>query len=155
MLALAQKMILEPPECRQHVVPAPAAKAKLAPVVVVGGLSAHRDHGVDGGGAADHLAAGIGQRAAVEAGFGLGPEHPVRTRIADREQVADRDVEPDPVVVAAGLQDQHAVRRIGRQPVGDDTAGGARADDDIVEITLLTVELLNLLMFSAYVLQRQ
>jgi hypothetical protein len=44
-------------------------------------------------------------------------------------------MKPDPVVVAAGLQDQHAVGGIGRQPVGDDAAGGARADDDIVEIT--------------------
>ena len=78
---------------------------------------------------------GIGQRAAVEARFGLGPEHPVRTRVADREQVTDRNVEPDPVVVAAGLQDQHPVGRIGREPVGDDTAGGARADDDVVKIT--------------------
>ncbi len=141
--ALAQKMILKPPECRQHVIPAPAAKSKLAPVVVIGGLSAHRDHCVDGGGTADHLAAGIGQRAAVEAGFGLGPEHPVRTRVADREQVTDRDVEPDPVVVAAGLQDQHAVGRIGREPVGDDTAGGARADDDVVKITFKPLRHLN------------
>ena len=135
MLAFAQKVIFEPAERGQHVVITPAGQAELAPVVVIGGLSAHRDHGVDGGGAADHLAAGIGQRAAVEAGFGLGPEHPVRTRIADGEEIADRDVKPDPVVVAAGLQDQHAVIGIGRQPVGDDAAGGARADDDIVEIT--------------------
>ena len=135
MLAFAQKMILQPPERRLDVVPTPAAKAKLAPVVVIGGLSAHGDHGVDRGGAADHLAAGIGQRAAVETGFRLGPEHPVRARIADREQIADRDVKPDPVIAAAGLQDQHAVPGIGRQPVGDDTAGGARANNDIVEIT--------------------
>ena len=67
MFALAEEMILQPPEQRQHVVIAPAGEAELAPVVVIGGLSAHRDHGVDGGRAADHLAAGIGQRAAVEA----------------------------------------------------------------------------------------
>ncbi len=134
--AFAEKMILEPPERGQHVVITPAREPELAPVVVVGGLSPHRDHGVDGGGTADHLAAGIGQRAAVEAGFRLGPEHPVRAGIADGEEVADRDVKPDPVVVAAGLQDQHAVFGVGRQPVGDDAAGGARANDDIVEITL-------------------
>ena len=85
--------------------------------------------------AADHLAARIGQRAAVEARLRLGLEHPVRARIADREEIADRNVEPDPVVVAAGFQEQHAVLGIGRQPVGDDAAGGAGADDDIVEIT--------------------
>src|SRR5207249_10266812 len=48
MLAFAEKMILQPPERRLDVVPAPAAKAELAPVVVIGGLAAHRDHGVDG-----------------------------------------------------------------------------------------------------------
>ena len=135
MLAFAEEVIFQPPEDRQHVVIAPAGQPELAPVIVIGGLSAHRDHGVDGGGAADHLASGIGQRAAVEAGLGLGLEHPVRAGIADRKEIADRDVKPDPVVVAAGFQDQHALARIGRQAVGDDAAGGACADDDIVEIT--------------------
>ena len=36
-------------------------------MIVIGGLAPHRDHGVDGGAAADHLAAGIGERAAVQA----------------------------------------------------------------------------------------
>src|SRR5260370_38541595 len=113
----------------------PARKTERSPVVVVRGLSPHRDHGVYGGRAADHLAAGIGQRATVEAGFRLGSKHPVRTGIADREEIADRDVKPDPVVAAACFQDQDAVFGIGRQPVGNDAAGGARANDDIVEIT--------------------
>ena len=52
-------------EIGQHLGIGPAAQAELAPVVVIGGLAPHRDHGVDGGGATDHLAAGIGQRAAV------------------------------------------------------------------------------------------
>ena len=58
MLALAEEMILQPPEYRQHVVIAPAGEPKLAPMIVIGGLSAHRDHGVDGRAAADHLASG-------------------------------------------------------------------------------------------------
>jgi hypothetical protein len=44
-------------------------------------------------------------------------------------------VKPDPVVVAAGFQDQHAVFWIGGQPVGHDAAGGSCANHDIVEIT--------------------
>ena len=148
MFALAEEMILQPPEQRQHVVIAPAGEAELAPVIVIGGLSAHRDHGVDGGRAADHLAARIGQRPAVEPGLRLGLEHPVRAGIADRKEVADRDVKPDPVVVAAGLQDQHAVFRIGRQPVGHDAAGGARADHDIVEITFKPLRHLSFPLFS-------
>ena len=82
--------------------------------------------------AADHLAARIVQRAAVEPRLGLGLEHPVGARIADREQVADRDVKPDPVVLAAGFEQQHAVLRVGREPVGQHAAGRARADDDVV-----------------------
>ena len=49
MFAVAEEMILQPPERRQHVVIAPAGQPELTPVIVVGGLSAHRDHGVDGG----------------------------------------------------------------------------------------------------------
>ena len=143
MLALAEEMILKTPEGGLHVIPAPAGEAELTPMIVVGRLSAHRDHGVDRGRAADHLAAGIRQRAAVQAGFRLGPEHPVRARISDRKQIAHRNVKPDPVVIAAGLQHQHAVLRIGGEPVGHDAAGGARADDDIVEITFEPSAFLN------------
>ncbi len=46
-------------------------------MIVVGGLAAHIDHGVDGRGAADRLAARIVQRAPVQAGLGFGPEAPV------------------------------------------------------------------------------
>jgi len=121
-------MILQPAERGLYVIPTPTRQTELTPMIIVGGLSAHRDHGVDGGRAADHLAAGIGQRAAVEARLALGLEHPVRARIADREEIPDRDVKPDPVVVAAGFQEQHTGVGIGRQPVGDDAARGARAD---------------------------
>ena len=134
--ARAEEMVLVLAEVRQHVVPAPAGKPKLAPMVVVGGLAAHVDHGVDRGRAADHLAARIVQAAAVEALLGLGLEHPVRARIADGEQVADRDVEPDPVVAAAGFQQQHALARVGGQPVRQHAAGRARADDDVVVVAL-------------------
>ena len=82
------------------------------------------------------LPRGIGEGAAVQPGLGLGLEHPVGARIADREEVADRDVKPDPVVVAAGLEQQHAIRRIGGQPVGQDAAGRARTDHDVVEVAV-------------------
>ncbi|MGY3364782.1 hypothetical protein ACVWZL_001907 [Bradyrhizobium sp. GM2.4] len=135
MLACAEEVILEPFEQRQHVVITPAGHAELAPVIVIGGLSTHRDHGVDRRGAADHLATGIGERAAVQAGLGLGPEHPVRARIADGEEIADGNVEPDPVVVAAGFEEEDAIAGIGRQPVGDDAARRAGPNDNIVKLT--------------------
>jgi hypothetical protein len=132
VVAVAEEMVLERPEQRQHVVPAPAGEAELAPVVVVGGLAAHRDHGIDGRGAAQHLAAWIGEIAPGKARLGLGAVHPVRARIADGEEVADRDAEPDPVVVAARFEQEDAGARIGAQPVGEHAPGRAAADDDIV-----------------------
>ena len=132
----AEKMVLVLAEERQHVVAAPAGKPELAPMVVIGGLPAHIDHGVDRGGAADHLAARIVEAAAVEPFLRLGLEHPVRAGIADGEQIADRDVEPDPVVLAAGLQQQHAHGRIGGQAICQHAAGRAGADDDVVVFAL-------------------
>eukprot|EP01035_Chromulina_nebulosa_P030178 gene30179-40082_t len=117
-------------EQRQDVVPPPAVQAQLSPAVVVRRLATHVDHRVDRRRPADHPAARILQAAAVQTGHGLGLVHPVGARIADRKQVADRDVEPDPVVVAAGLQHQHAVARVRAEPVGQDAPGRSRADDD-------------------------
>src|SRR5262249_59907609 len=76
MIAAAEKMILMLLEDRQHIVPAPAREAKLAPMVVVGSLAAHVDHGIDRRGASDHLAARVVQRTTVKAGHCFGLEHP-------------------------------------------------------------------------------
>ena len=120
-------------EMRQHVVPAPARVAELAPVVVVGGLAAHVDHAVDGRGTADHLAARVAQRSPVQARHRLGAIAPVGPRVAHGVEVADRDVEPDPVILAAGLEQQHRMPTRRRQPVGQRAAGTARPDHDVVE----------------------
>ena len=130
--ALAQEVIFVPLEKRQHVVPAPAGKPELAPMVVIGGLAAHIDHGVDRGRAADHLAARIVQAAPVQPRLRLGLEHPVGARIADREQVADRNVKPDPIVAAARFEHEHALVGIGGKPVGEQAAGRAGADNDVI-----------------------
>ena len=108
-LAGAAVMVLLTQEIGQHVVPAPAGKAELAPAVIVGRLAAHIDHGVDGRRAAHHAAARIGDRAAAQIRLGRGLEHPVRARIADRVEVADGNMEPDPVVAAASLDHKHAI----------------------------------------------
>src|SRR5882672_214800 len=56
-------------EIGQHIVPAPAGIAELAPVIVVAGLAAHVDHAVDRGAAAEHLAARIVDGATAEPGL--------------------------------------------------------------------------------------
>src|SRR6266478_5427203 len=47
-IAGAEEMILVLLEIRQHVVPAPAGQSKLAPMIIVGRLAPHVDHGVYG-----------------------------------------------------------------------------------------------------------
>src|SRR6185437_5953257 len=128
----AAVMVLLPQEVRQDVIPAPAGKAKLAPAVVVGRLAAHIDHGVDRGRAAHHPAARIGYRTAAKIRLRRGLEHPVRARIADGVEIADRDMEPDPVVAAAGLDEENAVAGVAAQPIGEHAACRAGADDDEV-----------------------
>ena len=129
---LERPLVLVFLEVGQHVVPGPAGIAHLPPQIVVARLAAHVDHAVDRGAAAQHLAARIGEAAAVEAGLGGGLEAPVGARVAHQVEVADGDVDPVVVVLAAGLQEQHARIGIGRQAIGQQAAGSARADDDVV-----------------------
>jgi hypothetical protein len=58
---------------------------------------------------------------------------PVGARIGDRIQVADRNVDPEPVILAARLEQKDGDFRIGGQPVGEQAACAAGADDDVVE----------------------
>ena len=95
-------------EHRQHVVPRPAAQALRGPVVVVGLLSAHVDHRVDRRAPAEHFAARVADAAAVQARVGLRYVAPIGARIADRVEIPDRYVDPEVVVLAARLEQQHA-----------------------------------------------
>jgi hypothetical protein len=104
-------------------------------VVVVAPLTAHVDHRVDGRAAAEHLAPCVVESAPVQPGLGFRLEAPVRARIVDREEIADGDLDPEVVVLAAGLEQEHRTVRIGREAVGEDAPGAASADDDVVERT--------------------
>ena len=129
----AGREILAALEVGQHVVPRPAGVAELAPLVVVARLAAHVDHAVDRRAAAQHLAARVGEGAAVEAGLRLGLEAPVGASVAHAIEIADGNVDPDIVVAPARLEQQDADGRIGAQPVGQDAACRPGPDDHIVE----------------------
>src|ERR1700746_3419039 len=120
MLRFAQKMIVKALEDWTHVIPAPAGEAQLTPVIIISRLSAHRNHGIDRGRTADPLAPRILQRPAVKARFALCLEHPVRPRIANGEKIADRNMKPDPVVVATGFQNQNTAVASGLPTVCND-----------------------------------
>ena len=105
----------------------------LRPQVVIGGLSAHMDHGVDRRAAADHAAPRVVNAAAGQTWVGLGREAPVGAGVGDRVQVAHRHLDPEPVVFAAGLNQEHTVIRVGAEPVGEQAARTACSHDDEVE----------------------
>src|SRR5690606_35602798 len=97
-------MVFGLPEIVEDVVPTPTLAAHLPPEVVIARLSAHVDHAIDRRTPAEQLAARIGERAAVEAFFLLRQEAPVRARIVDAVEIADRDMHPMVIVRAARFE---------------------------------------------------
>jgi hypothetical protein len=65
--------------------------------------------------------------------FRFGLEAPVIERIADRVDVSDRDMQPNPAVALPGFNDENKVFGIGGQTVGEQTTGRAGADDDVIK----------------------
>src|SRR3546814_17960891 len=79
-------MLFDMLENRQYVVPAPAGIALRRPGVVVGRLTAHINHAVDGRTAPQDAAARITQAAVVYARIGLRAVAPVGARITNAIQ---------------------------------------------------------------------
>ena len=131
-LAAARMVILGFQEIGQHVIPAPPGIAQLPPMVIVRRLPAHVNHAVHRRAAAQHLAPRIGQRAPVQPRLGRGFHHPIRARIADTVKIPHRHLYPVIVVIPPGFEQQNPIGRIGAETVGQDTARGARTDNDIV-----------------------
>ena len=122
------EVVLHALEVGQAGAPVPAAGTQLHPAVVILGLAAESDGGVDGAASPDHLAAGQ-----VEPEVGI-----VVVPVVGGDAAAKADVE-DLVGhvlawVGSRLKQQHAQRRILGQPAGDDAAPAARADHDDVEV---------------------
>ena len=115
----------------QDVPVAPAPVAHLRPGIEILGLPTHERVAVDRAGAAEQPAARHRQLAAVRVGLGLRGIQPVGRGIVDQLGVTDRNARPG-MAGGAGLQQQDAVARICRKPVGDDRAGRSGADDDVV-----------------------
>ena len=128
----AALLILRPLEQGQHVVPAPARIAHLAPAVVVLMLTAHVKQAVERGGAAQHLAARPVETAAVQARIRLGHVAPVDTGVVHGFEVADRDVDPGIDVAPPGLQQHDPRRRIGAQSIGQNATRRSCTDYDII-----------------------
>ena len=105
-----------------------------SPLLEVGRVAALEDHAVDRRRSAQHLAAGVVDPPTTHVRLGLRLVLPVVEPAADRVRQRGRHVDEDvPAPVgAAGLEHEHAVGGVGRQPVGQRTSGRTPAHDDEV-----------------------
>ena len=129
--------VLHPLEVRQAVRVVPLLHAGVGgPALVVQRVAALEDHPVDARRAAEHLAAGVVHPPRIEVRLRLGLVLPVVEAVPDREHQRRRHVHehvPAPVRPPR-LEDEHARRGIGAQPVGEHRAGRPAADDhDVVQ----------------------
>ena len=108
----AALVVLGAPEVGQHVVPAPAVVAFARPAVVVLGLAAHVDHGVDRARAAEHLAARLVAAPAAEAGLRHGLEGPVVGAVLGQQREPGGAVDEDALVGRPGLEQADADGRV-------------------------------------------
>ena len=109
----------------------PAGIAELAPAVVIVRLAADIDHGVDRARAAQRLAARPIHAPVFHRRLRRGVVKPVELRHGEPRD-ARRHADQQRLVRAAGLEQQHARRGIGGEPVGQHAARRAGADDDVV-----------------------
>src|SRR5690606_9081103 len=113
LLGLECMLVLMLEEKREYILPPPPGIAELAPVIIIAGLPAHVDHAVKCGAATQNLPARKLKLAAVEPWLTYRLEAPIGPRIAKAIQVPNRDMDPDVVTLATGLEKQNANARVG------------------------------------------
>src|SRR5947209_17769195 len=97
-------------------------------------LAADIDHAVDQAEAAEHTAARIKHRAAIDARIRLGGVTPGQDGVIEQFDIAGRDMDQRIAVARPGLDQEHAGIRIGAQPVREHAAGRAGPDDDEIRL---------------------
>jgi hypothetical protein len=130
---LAPLLILGAAKVRQDIIEAPAGIAELPPMVGIRRLSAEIEQTIDRARPAQHFPARLDDRSVVELGLRLRGIKPVDSAVGEQLAVAERDVDPDVAVVPARLQQENPMAARGGQTIGENAAGAAGADDDVVE----------------------
>ncbi|MNQ36399.1 hypothetical protein D3C85_499190 [compost metagenome] len=119
-------------EVGQAIAVAPVLRPQGFPLVEVVGVATDVDQAIDGRGATEHLAARAVQATAVEMRLGHGLVAPVVLPGVHRDGKGAGHLDQHAAVAAAEFQDQHRGAGVLGQATGQDTAGGAGADDDVV-----------------------
>ena len=133
---LRRQAALHATEVGEAVGMVPRVHARVGrPSLVVERVAPLEDHPVDAARSPEHLASRVVDASSAHVGLRLGLVLPVVPAPTDRvgERRGHVDEHVPQVVGAAGLQDQHLVGRVGREPVGEHTAGRTAADDHVVE----------------------
>src|ERR1700722_3823228 len=120
-------------EIRQHLVIGPAAQAVRRPPRIVAAVAAYIRHRIDGRRSADHFAARAFKAASGHRILRLAVIAPVVNAVEQHLAPTERQLDERMAVPAAGFEQQHAYVRVGGETVGKCTAGGSRADDNVVE----------------------
>ena len=119
-------------EVGQHVLVRPASAAELGPVIVVRRLAAHIEMAIDRARSADQPAAREVDAALADMRAGRGLIAPVELPVADRHAKACRDLDEQPEIRAASLQDHDLIATVLAKPIGEHAAGSACAHDHVV-----------------------
>ena len=102
-------------------------------MIIVTALATHVDHAVNGRAPAQHLASGVANTPTVQARVWLNFVAPVGTGIVDGVEITHRDIDPKIVVFLACLNQQDIVFTISSEPVSQNAARGAGANNNIIE----------------------
>ena len=132
MGGIALRVVLESPEVRRHLLPAPPGATRIAPPVVLLGRPPHEEEPVDAARSAEHPARREIHAPAVEGGLGLGRIGPVQAAIVVEPPDAEGDRDPERVVLAPRFDEQHRAPPVLAQPGREGAPRGAGADDDVV-----------------------
>ena len=112
----------------------------MHPGVVVAAQPPRVHHPVDGAAAAKHTSGRPQRPAVLRRRIGFGFIGPVSAWSAHQEEGPRRHGGQKPIAAAARLKQQHPNLGVFAQAIGENTAGAAGADNDVVECIHLRVQ---------------
>ncbi len=126
-------VIFRTPEIRQYLVVGPAGVAERGPMIVVPAVAAHVEHGVDGAGTAQRLAARLIAAPPLQAGLRHGLVGIIVDARRHHRHHAGRGMDQHAGIAPAGFEQCHRHARVFRHARSQRTAGRAGAHDHVID----------------------